>query len=322
MNYYEILQVEKTSTQDEIKQAYKKLVIKNHPDKGGSKEQFQKIQEAYETLSDENKRRQYDNPVQNMFEGGMPGGFPFNFNDFFGGSQGVKKKVDHYYNLKVSLYDVYFGLKKTLNIKHDIKCEKCNKKCSICKGHGKVQQRLNMGMMQIIQEQPCMNCNGYGILKDSVNCDECSNTGIKVQKNTIEIIVPKGAENDKQIIFKGLGEQPKTENEVAGDFIVTIKVDMGVLFKRNGLDLTYESSITFKESVVGKMITISHFEKEIQVNTRDFGIINPNKKYIIHGKGLRNERDNHGNLYIQFNIDYTKIGKLTNEQIEILDSVL
>ena len=300
-SHYETLGVSKTATQDEIKQAYKKLAKQHHPDKGGDTEVFQKIQTAYDNIGDPEKRAAYDNPIHNMFSGGVPGGFPEAFAGFggFGGGDPFdfgdidrlfrrkgKQKVDQYYNIKVSLYDVYFGLKKTLNIKHEIKCEACNKKCDVCKGFGNVKQRINMGMMQIIQEQPCQNCNGYGIIKDNKKCLVCDNKGVVIKQNKIEINIPRGVEEGLQMKFEGLGEQPKTENEVAGDLIVVIAVDNGVLFKREGLNLIYDVNITFKESVVGKTILIPHFEKEITVDTKKFGIINPNKKYVIDNKGL------------------------------------
>jgi DnaJ-class molecular chaperone len=342
-DYYEILQIEKTATQDIIKQSYKKLAKIHHPDKGGDKEMFQKIQVAYETLSDEQKRQEYDNPMPDIFGGGFPmggggfpmggggifstggggfpmggGGFPF---DFIFKNGNNKKKVDTKYALKIKLSDVYFGLKKTLNVKHDIKCENCNKKCDVCKGACKVKKVLNMGMMQIIQEQPCTSCNGYGIIKDDKNCDNCENKGVKVKKNIIQIIVPKGVENGKQIVFEGLGEQPVNDNEVAGDFIVIIQIEDNNYFKREGLHLVYEKDITFKESVIGKEILIPHFENEIRINTQTFGVINPNKKYVIYNKGIKNETGNQGNLYIKFNIQYDeKI--LSEEQIKALTEIL
>jgi molecular chaperone DnaJ len=339
-DYYKVLQVEKNASPEEIKQSYKKLAKIHHPDRGGDKETFQKIQSAYETLSDEKKRQEYDNPMQNMFQGGFPGGFPGGgfpggFPGGFGGGfpgggdspfdfifrgQQQKKKADTYYPLKITLYDVYFGLKKTLNIKQDIKCNSCNKKCTACNGLGRVKQIINMGIMQVIQEQPCQSCNSYGIVKDNSNCSKCNNKGFNVVSNKVDIEIPRGVENEKQLIYKGLGECPKTENEVVGDLVVIIKIDEGVFFKRNGQDLIYESNITFKESVVGKNILIPHFDKEFTIDTSTLGIINPIKKYVINKKGLPNERGDFGNLHIKFNIEGYKI--LTDIQRQQLSEIL
>lgn len=327
-DYYEILQIEKTSTQDQIKQSYKRLAKIHHPDRGGDKEMFQQIQMAYETLSDDQKRKEYDNPIPDIFSGfpmgggGFPmgggGGFPF---DFLFRNSNNKKKVNTNYLLKIKLSDVYFGLKKTLNVKHDIKCESCNTKCNVCNGTCKVKKVMNMGMMQIVQEHPCINCNGYGITKNKNNCTECENKGVKVKKNVIQITVPKGVEDGRQLVFEGLGEQPKTDNEMAGDFVVVIKIEDSDLFKREALHLIYEKDITFKESVIGKEIMIPHFEKEFKINTRTFGIINPNKRYVVYNKGLKNDIGKEGNLYIKFNIKYNE--KILNEeQIKTLTEIL
>jgi len=348
-DYYKILEIEKNASQEEIKQAYKKLAKQHHPDKGGDTEKFQKIQTAYETLSDEQKRQEYDNPMQNMFGGmggfpggmgGFPGGmrgFPGGMGGFPGGMGGFpggmgevpfdfifrnqKKKVDTYHNLKITLYDVYFGLKKTLNIKQDVKCESCNKKCPKCNGLGTVKQIINISIMQVIQEQPCQNCNAFGIIKDTSNCKKCNNKGFTVLSNKVEIEIPKGVENEKQFTYKGLGEYPKNENEIIGDLIITVKIDEGIFFKRNGADLIYENNITFKESVVGKNILVPHFENEFTIDTKTLGIINPTKKYSISKKGLPNGRGDFGNLYLKFTIDYNnKI--LTESQIEKLNEIL
>jgi len=347
-DYYKILQIEKNATQDQIKQSYKRLAKIHHPDRGGDKEMFQKIQMSYETLSDDKKRSEYDNPIPDIFSGGFPGGFnmsgggfpggfPGGFNmsgggfnmgggedfpfDFMFRNDNNKKKVNTNYILNIKLNDVYFGLKKALNIKHDIKCESCNTKCNVCKGSCKVKKILRMGMMQIIQEQPCTNCNGYGITKIKSNCTVCENKGVQIKKNTIQINVPRGVEDGRQIVFEGLGEQSKTDNEIAGDFVVFIKIEDSGLFKREDLNLIYEKEITFKESVVGKELLIPHFEKEFKINTKEFGIINPNNRYIIYNKGLKNDNGSEGHLYIKFNIQYDK-KILSEEQIKILEEIL
>jgi DnaJ-class molecular chaperone len=340
-DYYEILGVSKTASQEEIKQAYRKLAKIHHPDKGGDAETFKKIQTANETLSDEQKRAEYDNP---MFGGGMPGGFPSGFPggfpsgfpggfpqnmggggspfDFIFGNRQQRNKNNTTHVIKITLYDVFFGLKKTLNIKQDIKCDKCNKKCNSCGGVGKIKQVLNMGIMQVVQEQPCRNCNGFGMVKDNVNCNNCENKGFNVKSNKIEVVIPKGVENNTQFTFSGFGEIAKNPNDDNGDLIVIIKIDEGTLFKREGkLDLIYENNITFRESVTGKQLLIPHFEKEFSVNTIQFGIINPNKKYVIPGKGLINENNNRGNLYLKFNIDYNH-KSFTEDEITKLNNIL
>jgi len=335
-NYYEILEISKTATKDEIKQSYKRLAKIHHPDKGGDTEIFQKIQIAYETLSDDIKRQEYDNPPPDLNDifgngggnpfGGNPfGGMPFGSPDgmpfnFLFRNNGKRRNNDKYYTIKISLNDVYNGLKKTLNIKNEIKCDNCNKQCSICKGTGKQTKIVNMGFMQIVQEQPCLNCNSYGIIKDTKNCEVCENKGVIIKENLLNIVIPKGVENDKKFIYEGLGEQSKNENELPGNLVVIIKIDDSKLFKREALDLVYNIDISFKESVVGKKINIPHFKNQFTISTRAFGILDPNKRYPLYNKGLRDEKDNHGNMYLKFNIDYNT--QLTDEQIKKLEEII
>ena len=353
-DYYEILGVPKTATQDEIKQAYRKLAKVHHPDKGGDAETFKKIQTAHETLSDEQKRAEYDNPMPKGFPfagGGMPGGFPFTAGmpggmhggmhggmpdiftggggggspfDFLFGNRQQKRKNNTNHVIKITLYDVFFGLKKTLSIKQDIQCNICNKKCPTCGGSGTVKQLLNMGVMQVVQQQPCGNCNTTGIIRDTsqANCTSCNNNGFNTKANKVDVNIPRGVENGTQLVFEGLGEIAKNPNEVNGDLIVIVQIDEGSLFKRDGqLDLIYENTITFKESVIGKKLLIPHFEKEFTVNTRELGIINPTKRYMISNKGLINNNGNRGNLYIKFSINYSR--KLfTEEELMKLNNIL
>lgn len=325
-DYYEILEIQRTATKDEIKQSYKRLAKIHHPDKGGDKEVFQKIQTAYETLSDDQKKRDYDNPMPQFH--GIPDIFG-NGGGFFPGNavnldflfrNNIRKNINHNHNINITLYDVYFGLKKTLNIKHEVKCENCNKKCESCGGLGRKKQVMMIGPMQIIQEQPCSDCNAHGIIKNNILCSICDNKGVTIKENIITIIIPKGVEDGKQFIFKGLGEQAKNENEVSGDLIVTVKIDNGILFKRDGLNLIYEVNINFKESVIGKKIAIPHFEKELIIDISELGVINPTKNYVVNNKGLKNENSECGNLYIKFIIDYDC--KLNEYQIQMLKEIL
>ena len=327
-NYYEILEIQKTATKDEIKQSYKRLAKIHHPDKGGDKEIFQNIQVAYEVLSDDIKRQEYDNPgpnINDIFGGGMPfgnGGMPFGGApfDFLFKNSSKRRNNDRYYTIKITLNDVYNGLKKTLNINNEIKCDNCNKQCSVCKGTGKQTKIVNMGFMQIIQEQPCLDCNSYGIIKDSKNCDLCENKGVIINEKILNIVIPKGVENDKHFIFEGLGEQSKNENELSGNLIVIIKIDDSKLFQREGLNLIYNVDINFKDSVIGKKLNIPHLKNQFTISTRAFGIIDPHKRYPLYNKGLQDENDNHGNMYLKFNIDYNI--QLSDEQISKIEEIL
>lgn len=318
-NYYEILQIEKTATQNEIKQSYKRLAKIHHPDKGGDTEVFQKLQVAYETLSDEDKRRQYDNPMPDMSNIMHPGNMFFNMSDFGFGFGNRIKKSNHQHKIKISLEDVFRGIKKSLNIKFEIKCENCIKTCDVCNGSCKIRKVIQLGMMQILQEQPCLKCIGSGKIKISELCSSCNNKGSVLNQQRIDINIPKGVTNNKVFVFEGLGEQPTLNNEIPGDLLVNIEIDKHPHFIRNNLDLIYEQPITFKETMIGKEVTIPHFEGKLFVNTRDYGIVDPSKQYIIEKKGLTDDR-HIGNIILKFNVDYNI--KLTNEQLKVINETL
>ena len=187
-NYYEILGVSKGATLEEIKQSYKKLAKEFHPDKNRTKgidttEKFQKIQTAYEILSDPEKRNQYDNPspFSQGFNFGGGGGFPGGdiFSNIFGGfGGGVSKKSDVQHICKITLKDVFTGINKKFNIKRDFKCNICKTTCHDCKGQGTITQRIQMGPFTQIINGPCQTCQATGNVRNFVSCSSCNSTGI------------------------------------------------------------------------------------------------------------------------------------------------
>lgn len=321
MNYYDILGVSKNSSLEEIKQSYKKLVIKNHPDKGGDKEKFQRIQEAYEVLSDENKRREYDNPNPFQQGGGFPGfpqGFPFQQGPFNFFNNTPKKNYDQTYNCKITLKDVYNGITKTFNIKRKSLCNSCKKKCDMCNGSGMINtgQQIHIGpIVQIIQRQ-CDMCVGVGVIKNTISCVNCNSSGYIHKEKTINLKIPKGVENGKEYIFEEWGEQSNTPNEKSGNFIIVINVENDNVFTRSGMDLHYETKINIYESIAGKKLSIPYFGETLNIDTSNFCVINPNKEYIVLEKGLVNENGTRGNLYIKFNIEYPE--RVLNEEESLL----
>lgn len=303
-NHYDILGIPKTASEDDVRTAYRKLARKNHPDKGGDKDTFQKIQTAYETLSDPNKRSAYDNPNS------MANDFPFDFNhSFFRHHHRHKKHVkraDHLYTCRITLRDVFFGTTKRLKIQRSRLCKKCLDVCRNCNGKGVTVQQVQMGPFSQIIQHSCNVCNSSGKIRNaSLDCSECRSTG-KCQEDTIfEIVITKATETNKKCVLPEWGEQPANENETAGDFIVTIVIEDDPVFQRSGtLNLKYTTTLSLRESFVGKVLNIPHFAGDIHLDTRGFGIINPNKEYIIYNKGLINESGDTGNMYIRFKIDY------------------
>ena len=330
-DYYNILGLNKNATEDEIKQAFRSLAKTHHPDKGGNKEKFQQIQEAYDTLSDSQKKVEYDNPAPSLEDlfggmggmGGLGGGFPFNINinSMFNRQQQIIKKSDHNYTCNIKLEDVYTGLQKTYNLKRNFKCKKCQKTCTKCNGSGNTQQRIAIGPIMQILNQPCGACNSTGKIRNNNECSMCVNTGTIEEQKTIEINILKGIENGYKFTYEEWGEQPEKNNEKAGDLIIVINVESHNRFERKGLDLYLKYNISLKESIIGRKIYIPYFHEPFEIDIQSYGIINPNKEYIVFQKGLENSKGNKGSLYIKFNITYPENKILNDTHIQTIKKI-
>ncbi|TJX51591.1 molecular chaperone DnaJ, partial [Soehngenia saccharolytica] len=223
--YYEVLGVSKTAAADELKKAYRKAAIKNHPDKGGDPEKFKELAQAYEVLSDPEKREIYDQYGEDAMKEGMGGGGashnPFDiFESFFGGSpfggsafgggssRGRRQKQgeDVVHPLKVSLEELYTGISKKLSLSRNILCPKCKGKgsksgassrCSGCQGSGmRVSIRqLGPGMIQQMQHV-CSDCRGSGeTISDKDKCAQCKGNKVVQDKKMLEVNVEKGMQH-------------------------------------------------------------------------------------------------------------------------------
>jgi DnaJ-class molecular chaperone len=326
--YYNILGVSRNASDDEIKRAYKKLALKTHPDKnGGDDSEFKKINIAYETLSNPEKKNDYDNPHMNIFDNANnnPFSHPFNhpfFNLHRNNSQHANMRMnDHHYICKISLKEVFFGTTKKLRVNRNRICKSCIKSCDKCNGSGKITQQIQMGPFTQILDRGCNTCNATGKIKNdgAIHCTKCLNGTIN-EERIFEIVLNPGIESGKIINFEEWGEQPSKDNQIPGSFIVTIKVEEDPIFKRKNLHLRYTVDLTFKESIIGKILSIPHFSGNIDIDTRGFGIINPEKEYIIYNKGLCDENKKNGDLYLIFKIKYPE-KTFTDEQIEILKKI-
>jgi DnaJ-class molecular chaperone len=245
-NYYEILQVSKDAKEDEIKKMYKKLAIKWHPDKNidnkeESEKKFKEISEAYQVLSNPEKRQIYDNygeeglknnginengpfntpdDIFKMFFGGHRTPFSNNFeeNSFFNNKDTVKKTEPKIVNIPITLKECYSGTKKKITLKLKILCKKCDghgglnlKTCNNCSGQGvKVIDRIiGPGMIQRIQTS-CNVCNGNKKIAQN-KCNECNGNKIKIEEKQFLLVIEPGSENNDKKIFENSGDQMPNE---------------------------------------------------------------------------------------------------------------
>ena len=299
-DYYEVLGVSKSASDDEIKKAYRKLAKQYHPDLNpGNKEaeaKFKEISEAYEVLSDADKKQKYDrfghagvDPSYGAGGGGGYGGFGgFDgagfgggidlgdiFDSFFGGgtsSSSRRNAPQRGDSLKIgvmlSFEEAAFGCTKSIEVDRIEKCEDCggtgaergtgSETCQVCHGTGTVKtaQRTPLGMFQ--SSSPCQNCHGTGrVIKNP--CKTCRGTGFVQASKTLEVSIPAGIDNGQRIALRGQGSDGLRGGS-AGDLNITVTVRSHPVFERDGYDIYCEVPITFPEAVFGGDIDIPTLE--------------------------------------------------------------
>jgi DnaJ family protein A protein 2 len=293
MSHYETLGVDRNASTDEIKKAYRKLAMKNHPDKGGDSEKFKQISEAYEVLSNDEKRESYDNPnpqadVMNFF------------NQMFGGQQQQQQHTqlgDIVKEIEIPLSRVFHGTDLKFKITLEQKCFACYERCKTCRGQGVVRMTHHMIQM-IMMEQPCPQCHGR--CGASRGCMQCSMGTVNVER-LVHLKIPAGCPDGKMFAFEGFGEQKNKPNDIPGKLIIRIHVKNDSKFERDGDALLYKQNISFIDSILGFPLTVPHFDGTFVVDTRQWGVIDPTRVYEIPNKGM-----NGAPIKVKFTIDYPK----------------
>ena len=304
MDPYGALGLQRGATEDEVKKAYRKLALRLHPDKPtGDAEKFKKIQEAYEVLSDPQKRQNYDQfgnaegPQGNPYGGFNPADI---FGQMFGGGhRGPIRRANHEHEITISLEEAYRGLTKNFKIALSKPCWNCQKKCPQCHGCGQVQ--IQMGLMAF--SQPCPACQGVGV--HGQGCQECNFKSKKTENLNLELKIPKGIQSGNALTAHGLGEQARTKDEEPGDLIFHVKIQDHPELLRQGDDLVWHTKISFMDSVNGKVIEAPHFDGPIRIDTADWGVLDPREDYVIPGKGFGAEgTTSRGRYRVSFNVLY------------------
>jgi molecular chaperone DnaJ len=340
-DYYEVLGVSKSADEAEIKKAYRKLAIAHHPDKNpddaSAEEKFKEAAEAYEVLSDTQKRAQYDRYGHAGMNGQGFGGGGMNMDDIFsqfgdifggafgggsfGGSRGGGSRVVRGTNLRVkmklTLEEIAEGVRKKIKVNKLVNAEGVSyKNCQTCGGSGRITRvaQTFLGAMQT--QTTCNVCQGAGKMIDKRPSDSDAQ-GLKRQEEVIEIDIPAGVEEGMQLSVTGKGNAGPF-NGVPGDLIVQIEEVEHPELKRDSENLHYEAHINFVDAVLGESIEIPTVNGKAKIKI-DPGT-QSGKVLRLKGKGLPIlQRYGHGDLFVHINVWTPK--KVSKEEREILEKL-
>jgi len=333
--YYDILEVKPSCTADELKKAYRKLALKFHPDKNPNEgEKFKLISQAYEVLSDPQKRRVYDEGGEEAIKGSGSGSSGFSspmdiFDMFFGGGFGgrgggqasrVRRAKNVVHQLNLTLEDLYNGTTRKLAVHKNVICEKCTgsgsksgkapEKCTTCKGNGVIfrVQQLGPGMIQHMQTM-CTDCHGQGErVSPNDRCKNCQGKKIVKDRKLVQIHVERGMEDGEKIILRGEGDQePGIE---PGDIIIVIEEKPHPLFRRRGQDLIVNMELELVEALCGFQKVIETLDQRSLVITSIPGeVVKPGEIKCIMNEGMPINRSPHdkGKLIIHFNVKFPEL---------------
>lgn len=342
-DYYEVLGVSKTTSPDELKQQYRKLALKFHPDRNKSsdaQEHFKEISEAYAILSDTEKKQIYDQhghagvdgkySSDDIFRGsqGGGGGFDSIFESIFsqgGGGFGFNQQQqqgsDLLYQTSITLEDVLHGKKMKIDLQKQIHCDVCsgsgckpgtNKKtCATCNGQGQVRQIRNMGFASFQTAATCPTCRGQGSMIETP-CRECRGQGKKKGTKTVTFEIPPGVDSGDYTVPNEGDEIPDGVN---GDLIVRIRVQNHTQFTRDGKDIFYDQNVSMVDATLGCEIVVPTLEGKEKIKV-DSGS-QPNTIIKLKGKGVPyiNSRGK-GDQYVRIVVNIPK--KLTKDQKNLL----
>lgn len=348
-DYYEVLGVSKNATQEELKKAYRKLAVKYHPDKNpgdaSAEEKFKELSEAYDILSDEQKRAAYDRYGHAAFSGGagFPGGAggaghdPFDifrevfggggggdiFETFFGGgggrrsrrADGPQRGGDLRYGLEISLEEAAKGFERELEYERMVQCQHCKgsgsksgggrSQCRTCGGVGQVV--TSRGFFQV--QQTCPECSGTGqTISDP--CDVCSGSGRKKERTKVTVKIPAGIDEGQRVRFSGDGDAG-VRGGPNGDLYVVVQIKPHDVFERDGNDLHCVVPLSYPTAALGGELTVPTLEGKANVKI-PAGTQN-GATFRLRNQGIKHlQSDRKGDLYVHVRIAVPT--KLTQEQ--------
>ncbi len=335
-DYYEVLGVSKDASESEIKKAYRKKAMKFHPDRNSddpeAERKFKEASEAYEVLGDEQKRQRYDQFGHRGVNGG--GGFGggasgfedigfedifSRFSDIFGGEFGGGRSrgrrstgqagSDMKLRIELSLEEIAFGTEKKLKVKKYIKCDECNgtgaetendfETCGTCNGMGEVRQVRKTMLGQMVNVQPCPECNGEGrIIRNK--CSKCNGEGRYKGEETVKVNVPSGVSKGNYITLRGKGNAGKRGGE-AGALVVLIEEKEHEHFERDGNDIYYDLVLSVPDAILGTEVQVPTLKGKAKIKIEEG--IQPGKLLRMSEKGIHGlNRSGIGDQYVRVNV--------------------
>lgn len=355
-DYYEILGVSKSASEEEIKKAYRKMAIKYHPDKNPddkeSEEKFKEAAEAYEVLSSAQKKSQYDRFGHAGMGGAAGGGFGgggmnmedifSNFGDIFGdespfgsffsggrgggGGRRQRKGSDLRIKLKLNLEEIANGVEKKIKVKRHVACKSCQgngskngtdlKSCGTCQGSGQVKRVQQTMLGQMVTSSTCPTCSGEG-KSVGAKCEACFGEGRVLEEEIIPIKIPSGVSNDMQLSMSSKGNVPP-RGGIAGDLLIVIEEEEHDLLHRDGNNVIFDLYVSFVDAALGTSVEVPTITGKAKI-TLEAGT-QGGKILRLKGKGIK-ELNGYsiGDQLVHVNIWTPK--QLTHEESELLEKL-
>jgi molecular chaperone DnaJ len=349
-DYYEVLGVQRDASKEDIKNAYRKLALKYHPDRNKSpdaEEKFKEISEAYAVLSDDEKRMQYDQfghagidsryTEEDIFRGvdfdEILRGFGFSgfggiFDSFFGfgGTRESARGRDIQVEIELSLEEVAKGQNKEIEIERIEKCDACHGSgaqpgsnvsvCPQCGGSGQIRKVQSAGFARLVRVEPCPRCGSSGRIVQSP-CKVCAGSGLVQRSRKLNVRVPPGIEDGYSLRLRGEGYEKKNGRE-PGDLYVLVHVKPHPVFKRSGADLVTEIGISLTKAALGATVTVPTLDGQVELK------IPPGTQsgtvFKLKGKGLpKMDGWGRGDQFVKANVEIPR--HLTAKQRKLLEEL-